>query len=157
MSSVLNAANEVPSNNKTLKHYGSMRSLLQAHASPSTSHTIELRNPGSLPVVEQITAPIDLYGTVGKADRNVDIPFPPEPRYHLHCSQTGLSIGFLECDRFRLRPGFSAQDEHAETQIGGFLLLIVLEQARAKQSPLALESGHVFLVRAAQLLTGWRV
>jgi len=46
MSSVLNAANEVPSNKKTLKHYGSMRSLLQAHASPSTSHTIELQNPG---------------------------------------------------------------------------------------------------------------
>src|SRR5215813_14053214 len=40
-----NVANEVPSNKKTLKHYGSMRSLLQAHASPSTSHTIELRNP----------------------------------------------------------------------------------------------------------------
>ena len=31
---------------KTLKHCGSMRSLLQAHASPSTSHTIELRTPG---------------------------------------------------------------------------------------------------------------
>jgi hypothetical protein len=30
----------------TLKHYGSMRSLLQAHASPSRSHTIELQNPG---------------------------------------------------------------------------------------------------------------
>src|ERR1043166_2011509 len=28
----------------TLKHYGSMRSLLQAHASLSTSHTIELRS-----------------------------------------------------------------------------------------------------------------
>jgi hypothetical protein len=40
------AANEVPSNKKTLKHYGSMRSLLQAHASPSTSHTIQLRNLG---------------------------------------------------------------------------------------------------------------
>src|SRR5262249_36450566 len=43
-----NVANEVPSNKKTLKHYGSMRSLLQAHASPSTSHTIELRNPVNL-------------------------------------------------------------------------------------------------------------
>ena len=39
-------ANEVPSNKKTLKHYGSMRSLLQAHASPSTSHTVQLRNLG---------------------------------------------------------------------------------------------------------------
>src|SRR5215467_345670 len=48
MSSVLNAANQVPSNQKTLKHYGSMRSLLQAHASPSISPTIELRNPGSV-------------------------------------------------------------------------------------------------------------
>ena len=46
MSGVLNAVNEVPSNKKTLKHYGSMRSLLQAHASPSTSHPIELRIPG---------------------------------------------------------------------------------------------------------------
>jgi hypothetical protein len=45
MSGVLNAANEVPSNTKTLKHYGSMRSLLQAYASPSTSRTVELRNP----------------------------------------------------------------------------------------------------------------
>jgi hypothetical protein len=45
MSGVLNAANEVPSNKKTLKHYGSMHSLLQAHASPSTSYTIELPNP----------------------------------------------------------------------------------------------------------------
>jgi hypothetical protein len=35
MSRVLNVANEVPSNKKTLKHYGSMRSLLQAHASPA--------------------------------------------------------------------------------------------------------------------------
>jgi hypothetical protein len=46
MSASSTVANEVPSNKKTLKHYGSMRSLLQAHASPSTSHTIELRNPG---------------------------------------------------------------------------------------------------------------
>src|SRR5215470_11959188 len=46
MSGVLNAANEVPSKKKTLKHYGSMRSLLHAHASPSPSHRIELRNPG---------------------------------------------------------------------------------------------------------------
>jgi hypothetical protein len=46
MSGVLNAANEAPRNKKTLKHYGSMRSLLQAHASPSTSHTMKPRNPG---------------------------------------------------------------------------------------------------------------
>src|SRR5262249_52441858 len=31
----------------TLRHSGSMRSLLQAHASPSTSHSIELRNSRS--------------------------------------------------------------------------------------------------------------
>src|SRR5215510_6189386 len=44
MSGILPGANEVPSNKKTLKHYGSTRSLLQAHASPSTSYTIEVRN-----------------------------------------------------------------------------------------------------------------
>jgi hypothetical protein len=109
---------------------------------------------GTSAVFQQITPPIDFHRTVGKADRNVDIPFAPSPGNYPHGAQTGLGIGFLECDRFRLRPGFSAQDEHAVTQIGGFLLLIVLKQARAKQAPLAFESGHVFFVRAAQLPHG---
>src|SRR5215470_12294022 len=59
MSGVLIAANEVPSNKKTLKHYGSMRSLLQAHASPT--QVIQLNfgirvdlKLGTAPISEQL-------------------------------------------------------------------------------------------------------
>src|SRR5215470_2042806 len=90
---------------------------------------------GTSAVFQQITAPIDLHRTVGKADRNVDIPFPPSPGNHLHGAQTGLGIGFLECDRFRLRPGFSAQDEHAVTQIGGSFSLSFLSRPAPNRRP----------------------
>src|SRR4030095_11300384 len=104
------------------------------------------------------TARIDLNSTVGKADRNVDISFPSEPRHYPHRSQTCFGIGLFEGNRFGLRPGFSAQDEHPKTVIGGwFILFIVLEQARAEQTSLAFQSGHVFLVRAAEVGPRWGV
>jgi hypothetical protein len=57
-------------------------------------------------VFEQITAPVDLYGTVVKADRNIDISFPSEPRHHRHGSKVGFGIGLLELDRFGHRSNF---------------------------------------------------
>src|SRR4030095_569131 len=104
------------------------------------------------------TARIDLNSSVGKRERNVDISFPSEPRHYPHRSKTRFGIGLFESNRFGLRPSFSAQDKHPKTEIGGcFIVLIVLEQARAKQASLTFESGHVFLVRAAEVGPRWGV
>ena len=112
----------------------------------------------SLTVLEDISAPIDPHGTVRKADRNIDIPFPANRSKHLHGSNTGLGIGPPEGYRFRLCSASSAQDEHAVAEIADFfVVLVILEQSGGEHTPLALEWRHAFLVRPAHRLAGRRV